>query len=179
MNDSTVSIRIGILFCVAIVHAGCSSSSSVSASGKPDASYSYAELNEELRNRVVTIESKDGANNSAKLLNISADSVSWVNRKTTEGSGMRTREVNDIVLNSPSMGALEGVGFGLVIGGGAGAIAGQLIIGDETEWGTGAGLAVGAVLGGTAGLLIGTVWGLIEGHDYHYEFQTTGGPDPR
>ena len=78
-----------------------------------------------------------------------------------------------IVTNNRLLGSLEGLGFGLAVGGGIGALVGQAAIGDHTEWGTGAGAGFGAVLGGGAGIIIGLPTGLIIGHTYHYEFPMT------
>ena len=75
---------ITVLFGLAIFLCGCSSSYLVSSTGKPDAKYSYREMNEELKGQDVKIEMKDGSDISAKDVKISNDSVSWVDQETDE-----------------------------------------------------------------------------------------------
>ena len=162
-----------ILFGLAIFLCGCSSSYLVSSTGKPDAEYSYQEMNEELKGQDVKIELKDGREISAKEVKISDDSVSWVDQRTDEESKAGIREINKIVMKSHWTGALEGLGFGLAGGGGLGALVGQLAVGNDGEWGTGAGAAVGLILGGGAGTIVGLITGLIVGHSYNYVFPTT------
>jgi hypothetical protein len=158
---------------LAIASGGCSSSYTVSSTGKPNAEYSYREMNEELKGRDVKIKLKDGRDISATEAKISDDSVSWVDRRTDEASKVSVREINGIVTKSHSIGALEGIGFGLVGGGGLGAIVGQVAVGNDGAWGTGAGAAIGFILGGGAGVIFGFPTGLRIGHSYNYEFRTT------
>jgi major membrane immunogen (membrane-anchored lipoprotein) len=55
---------ITLVFGLAILLTGCSSSYTVSSTGRPNAEYSYAEMNEELTGRDVIIELKDGRETS-------------------------------------------------------------------------------------------------------------------
>jgi uncharacterized protein YceK len=162
-----------VLFGLAILLSGCSSSYLVSSTGKPNAEYSYQEMNEKLIGWDVEIELKDGSDISAKDVKISDDSVSWVDKETNAESKASTLEINKIVIESSPIGALEGAGFGLVGGGGLGALVGQIIVGNDSEWGTGAGAAVGLILGGGTGLIVGSITGAIIGHSYNYEFPTS------
>lgn len=162
-----------IILGFAIFLCGCSSSYLVSPTGKPDADYSYQEMNEELEGQDVKIEMKDGMNIFAKDVKISDDSVSWVGQWTDVESMINIQEINKIVMESHGIGALEGAGFGLVGGGGLGALVGQLLVGNHGAWGSGAGAAVGLILGGGIGTIVGPITGAIIGHSYNYEFQTT------
>jgi len=164
---------ITILFSLAIFLCGCSSSYLVSSTGKPDADYSYQEMNEELKGEDVKIELKDGMNIFAKDVKISDDSMSWVNQETDEESRASLLDINKIIMKSHGTGALEGTGFGLVGGGGLGALVGQIIVGNHGAWGTGAGVFFGSIIGGGIGIIVGPITGLIIGHSYNYEFQTT------
>ena len=162
-----------ILVALTICLFGCSSSYKVSSAGRPNAKYSYREMNEELEGQRVKIELKDGEVISAKDVKISEDSVSWVDNHTNRKSKASIQKLDRIVMNNHLLGSLEGLGFGLLGGGGLGAVVGQLAVGNETEWGTGAGAAIGFILGGGAGIIIGFPTGLIIGHTYHYEFPMT------
>lgn len=161
-----------ILFGFTIFFCGCSSTYLVSSTGKPDVEYSYQEMNEELKGQDVKIELKDGMDISAKDVKISDDSASWVDQQTDEESKSSIREIKKIVMKSHGTGALEGTGFGLVGGGGIGALIGQITVGNDSDWGTGAGAVVGLILGGGTGLVVGPITGLIIGHSYNYEFLT-------
>jgi len=163
---------ITILFGLAIFLCGCSSSYLVSSTGKPDAKYSYHEMNEELKGQDVEIELKDGRDISAKDVKISDDTVSWVDQQTDQAFKASILEINKIVMKSSSIGALEGAGFGLVGGGGLGALVGQIIVGNHGAWGTGAGVFFGSIIGGGIGIIVGPITGLIIGHSYNYEFPT-------
>ena len=165
---------ITILFGLAIFLCGCSSSYLVSSTGKPDAEYSYQEMNEKLKGWDVKIELKDGSDISAKDVKISDDSVSWVDQETNEESKASILEINKIVMESSSIGALEGAGFGLVVGGGLGFLFGltQDDLGTVSSGQTPA-EDVYLVLGGGTGLIVGSITGAIIGHSYNYEFPTT------
>ena len=161
-----------ILFGLAIFLCGCSSSYSVRSTAVRGA-YTYGEMNEELKGRHVKIELKDGKDISAKEVKISDDSVSWVDQQTDEESKASIRQLDKIVMKNHLqknhfLGSLEGLGFGLVAGGGLGALLGGLAGGE-----IGAGIPmwfVGLVYGVPAGGGIGLITGLIIGHSYNYEF---------
>jgi hypothetical protein len=158
---------ITILFGLAIFLCGCSSSYLVSSTGKPDAKYSYQEMNEKLKGWDVKIELKDGRDISAKDVKISDNTVSWVDRETNEESKASIPEINKIVMESSPIGALEGAGFGLVVGGGVGLVWGINQENREVPMGV-----VGPIIGGGIGLIVGSITGAIIGHSYNYEFPT-------
>jgi hypothetical protein len=60
LRFTTMLLGLAIPFC------GCSSSYSVSSAGKPDAEYSYREMNEVVNGRGVTIEVTDNGEISAE-----------------------------------------------------------------------------------------------------------------
>jgi hypothetical protein len=162
-----------ILFGLAILFSSCSSSYTVSSAGKPNAEYSYREINEELKGRDIKIRLKDGGVISGKDVKVSEDSVSWVDELTDRESKTNIRQLDGIVTKNHLLGSLEAVGFGLVGGGGLGALVGQVAVGNNGKWGTGAGDAMGFILGGGAGIILGFLTGLIIGHSYNYEFLST------
>ena len=164
---------ITILFGLVIFLGGCSSTYTVSSEGKPNAEYTYRRMNEKLEGQHVRIELKGGTVVSAEDVTISEDSVSWVDNHTNRKSKASIQKLVRIVMNNHLLGSLEGLGFGLVGGGGIGALVGQVAIGDKTEWGRGTGAAIGLILGGGAGIIFGFTTGLIIGHTYHYEFPMT------
>lgn len=106
-----------ILFGLTIILCGCSSSHSV-RSTTLRGSYTYAEMNGELKGQHVKIELKDGGNIFAKEVKLSNDSLSWVDQWTEEKSRTSIRQVNKIVNKNHILGFLEGLGFGLIGGGG-------------------------------------------------------------
>lgn len=162
-----------ILLGLAIFFSSCSSSYTVSSAGKPNAEYSYREINEELKGRDAKIKLKDGGVISGRDVRVSEDSLSWVDKLTGRESKTNIRQLNNIVTKNHLLGFLEGVGFGLVGAGGLGALVGQVVVGNNGEWGTGAGAAMGFILGGGAGIILGFPTGLITGHSYNYKFLST------
>ena len=157
-----------ILFGLAIFLCGCSSSYLVSSTGMPDAQYSYREMNEELKGRDVKIEIKNLRYISAKEVKISDDSVSWVDQRTNQKFKASIRQLDKIVVKNHFLGALEGLGLGLVGGAGAGAAALS-----STNFSGPPGWYVGLILGGPVGGGTGLIIGAIKGHSYNYEFPTT------
>ena len=167
------TILIGFAICLT----GCSSSYTISSAGRPHSEYGFQEMNEELHGRHVTIDLKDRMDISAKEVNISDDSVSWVDASTADKTKIATWQLRRISFKNHFVGGMEGLGFGLVGVGGVGALVGQMAVGNDGEWGSGAGAAVGLVLGGGAGSIGGLITGLIVGHSYNYEFPTTAQSD--
>ena len=159
---------IAILFGLAIFLRSCSSSYLVNSTGKPGAEYSYQEMNEKLKGLDVKIELKDERDISAKDFKMTSDSVSWVDQETNLESKASILEINKIVMESPSIGALEGAGFGLVVGGGVGLVWGISQENSEIPMGV-----VGPIIGGSIGLIVGAITGAIIGHSYEYELLPT------
>ncbi len=161
-----------ILFGLAICLCSCSSSYTVRSTSERGA-YTYGEINEELKGRHAKIELRDGKEIFAKEVRISDDSVSWLDARTDKQSGANIGQLNKIVIKNYLLGGLEGLGFGVVGGGGVGALVGQVTVGNDGDWGTGAGAVVGLILGGGTGTIVGLITGLIIGHSYNYEFPST------
>ena len=162
-----------MLFGLAFFLIGCSSSYTVSSTGKPNAEYGYQEMNEELNGRQVKIDLKDRMDISAREVNISDDSVSWVDVSTADKTKVAMGQLRRISFKNHFVGGMEGLGFGLVGAGGLGALVGQIAVGNDGEWGSGAGAFFGLILGGGAGTIVGLTSGLIVGHSYKYEFPKT------
>ena len=160
-----------ILFSLAIFLCGCSTSYLVSSNGRPDAEYSYRDMNEKLHGRDVKIELKDGREISAKEVRISEDFVTWIDRRTDEKSKASIRQLDKLVMKNHFLASLEGLGFGLI--GGVGVFAVLLGIngrgGHESEVGI---LPAFMILGGAGGG-IGLITGTIIGHRFYYEFPAT------
>ena len=159
------AILVGLAICLY----GCSSSYTVSSIGKPNAQYSYQEVNEELRGRDVKIELKDGGEIYAKEVIVSNDSVTWLDASTTEKTRVATQRIKRVVFKNHLVGGLEGLGIGL--GGGSGL--GVIVIGATSthqgeigeHW-----VEIGLVLGGGTGTVVGLITGSIIGHSYNYDF---------
>jgi|ERR1041384_894552 hypothetical protein len=156
----------GILFVIVISLCACSSTNSV-------LSTDYGRINEGLKGREVEIE-VDGRSAPARDVTISRDSVSWIDPRSEKRFRAGTRQLNKIVDKNHALGALEGLGFGVAIGGGVGTIVGaSLNIQGTAESGSqtsGFGALVGLVLGGGAGAIAGSVTGLYAGHSFIYAF---------
>ena len=157
-----------MLFGLAIFLCGCSSTYSVSSTGKPDAEYSYRAMNKELKGQDVKIELKDGGEISATEVIVSNDSVAWLDASTTEKSRVATQRIKRIVFKNHFVGGLEGFGFGAV-----GAGTGLTLAFPVRPNSAGIPSYAPAVAGGVLGGGIGFITGLIIGHSYNYEFPAT------
>ncbi len=164
---------VAILFGLAMFSCGCSSSYSVSSTGMPDSEYSYRELNEELKGQRVKIELSDREEILATEVHISDDSVSWVSAGTGKESKSGIGQIKTIVNKNHLVGFLEGLGFGVVGGGGLGALIGNSLDDGGGDFGSGFGAAVGLILGGGTGILVGSITGGVIGHSNNYEFPMT------
>ena len=161
-----------MLFLLTISLYGCSSSYSVRSTD-------YGEVNKELKERNATIELVGGQEIPAKDVNISHDSVSWIDPRTNDESRASTDRISKITIKNHLIGAFEGLGIGLVGGGGLGALVGQIFAtpGGTSTFGSGYGAAFGFIIGGGAGVIFGTMAGAGIGHSYNYEFQESGRDD--
>ena len=147
------------------------SSSYILNSNSPTYDTSVQEFNEIAEGKEAEIILSDSTVITATDLYLSADSLYWFNPETKLKTGVAKSEISKVMFIDMWLGGLEGAGFGLVGGGGLGALVGQIIVGNDGEWGTGAGAAVGLILGGGTGLIVGSITGLIIGHTNEYEFQ--------
>jgi len=161
----------GIFLTLSIFLSGCSSSYSVSSTGKPGAEYSHQEMNEELRGRHVTIELNNRKEVAAEDVMISNDTISWVDVRMAERSLSATRYVKRVVFKNHWIGLLEGLGIGLVGGGGLGALVGRDLSTPEGNFKT-YGAVIGFIVGGGAGLLGGAIAGAAIGHSRSFEFSS-------
>ena len=161
-----------MLLIVAVFLNGCRSSTVSVRPSVGEGEYTYAQMNEDLRGQYAVIELEDGKEVSAKNVKIVGDSVSWLNVRTDEASIASIRQLHKIVIKNHPLGALEGLGFGLMIGGGVGALAGlaSAAASKSGEFGSGGSIAIGLIIGGGIGALVGVVPGVIAGHSYNYEF---------
>lgn len=156
------------LFGLVIFFWGCSSSSSV-RSTSVEGALSYGEMNNQLRERSANIEMIDGRDIFADNVTLSGDSVSWLDASTSETSKVSTRQIRRIVIKNHFIGALEGMGIGLLVGGSVGFILGSS--GPEGgAWGRSGQIAMGLIVVGGTGVIVGLIPGLIIGHSYEYEF---------
>jgi hypothetical protein len=155
-----------LFFSIAMFVCGCSSSRAV----RPT---EYGILNEDLSGQLVELEIQ-GARIPAKNVTLSRDSISWVDPRTDRATRASIHGLNKIVKKNHPLGALEGLGLGVAIGGGVGALVGSALnIRSTAESGSqtaGFGALVGLVLGGGAGAIIGSVSGFAGGHSTNYEF---------
>jgi hypothetical protein len=157
---------LGILFVIAISFCACSSTNSVRSTD-------YGMVNEKLKGQRVELDVA-GRHIPAVDVTLSQDSVSWRDARTGEKSRAGIRELNRVVNKNHPLGCLEGLGIGVAIGGGAGAlVGGALNIRSTAESGSqssGFGVVVGLVLGGGAGVIVGSITGFAAGHSSIYEF---------
>lgn len=137
----------------------------------PQGSGQVQELNERAAKHDATVILAGGETLQAASLRIDGDSTSWLDPDTREARTTETSAIEKVEFRSSGRGALNGLGIGILTGGGALALLG-LAEGDDTcppgrwcffQWTAEekAGLygVTGGVLGGLAGLLIGAAVG--------------------
>jgi len=164
MKLFTILIFLAIFFC------GCSSTYTVRSTEAEDA-FSYEQMNEELKERNVTIQLRDWTDIYAKKVLIANDSISWLNRSTDEKYKVRIGRLDKIVIKNHGLGILEGLGLGLLGGGGLGLLLAGITSSDSKNseakaWG----FLIFSVLGASLGTVVGLLSGAISGHSYIYEF---------
>jgi len=153
---------------ITLVLVGCSSSLLVTPTGQ-SGDLSFNKLNEQIKNDKVTISFEDSGRAIAEEFRLENDSASW--KEVVSGSMFKTSVSRLHFLSThPNrfVGAMNGLGKGLVIGGVIGAMIGggsDSFRGDE-----GMGAFLGALTGGGAGALIGIVLGAVvpQSHEYHF-----------
>ena len=158
-----------IPFGLAICLCGCSSSYSVSSTGKPTSEYSYQEMNEELKGRHVKIQLRAGGEILAEEITISNDSVSWLDASGAEKPKVGTQQLKRITLTDHFAGGAEWFLLGAIGGAGVGwlSTAGESQ-GYRKEMGGAAMFGYGMIGAG-----MGLITGAIIGHSNNYEFPTT------
>jgi hypothetical protein len=153
---------------IAITFVGCTSSYIVSSFGEKN-SLTYNEFNSRVLEKTFTAELSDGRQIEGKNVQVSGDSVQWVDEHSGSTFGLETDKIKSVVLKNHWLGGLEGFGFGLAGGGTLGYIKGsnasQSFLGMYTPLYVATAYGVlGGVLGGIVGLFIG--------HTSNYEFIT-------
>ncbi|MBI2429927.1 MAG: hypothetical protein HYV29_14255 [Ignavibacteriales bacterium] len=154
-------------FITAMLFVGCTSSYIVSPLGREN-SISYEEFNGKARGETNRIQMVNGQQTEGRNVQVSSDSVLWLDERTGKTFGARIDEVKMVIRRDNWFGALEGFGFGLFTGGASGAILSigehSSFLGDTYLW---AYYAIGlGVPGGVLGAIIG---GAI-GDTYNYQF---------
>ncbi|MFN0158916.1 MAG: hypothetical protein ACKVRP_12700 [Bacteroidota bacterium] len=157
--------RIGAYFCLLattiFVLNGCGTSYMVTPlPGKGD--YSYDQLNYEFIEKHAVIDLKDGREISAKQIVVKADSLYWADRASSEHYAVAVNEVRRISRTNHLIGALKGLGFGVL--GAAFVLATNTSVGvDDSGFGF---VVVGTLVSPPLGLIVGA----IVGHPYEYSF---------
>ena len=101
----------------------------------------------------------------ARSLHVAPDVTTWVDKKTGEVREAPTSEVEAIAFRRDGLGALEGIGIGVVTGAVLGAIVGATDEGSAFDFTP----AAAAVLYGTGGVEFGALFGAIRSDRFVYE----------
>lgn len=102
-----------------------------------------------------------------KNLEVTHDSIRWVDVVSAQVFTISTVQIDVVVCEAPWLGALEGFGVGVVVGGTAGFLSSEEK--DKKFAGELAPLYL-ASAGGLAGGIVGGIIGLVLTHDYEYKF---------
>jgi len=153
---------------MAMTFMGCTSSYIVSSLGKEN-SITYNEFNNKVIGKTFTAKLSNGRQIEGRNVQVSGDSVQWVDEHSGSTFGLETDKIKSVVLKNHWLGGLEGFGFGLAGGGTLGYIKGskasQSFLGMYTP------LYFATAYGVLSGV-IGGIVGLVIGHTSNYEFIT-------
>ncbi len=157
-----LNILISIL---AFILYGCSTTYTVL---EPSSSnlFSEGQLTRKISGEKVRVEFTNGKTAEAWDFRVEYDSCRWVELNSSSIQMARTMDIRKVVSNGHMLGALEGMGIGLL----AGTLvpAAFLLLnppGGDVPLG-GLAVLVGWAIGGS----LGTFWGAVSGHSYEYEF---------
>jgi hypothetical protein len=160
-----------------LVLAGCTSTRVVDSS----APMPYAEVNEQAQRRTAQMQLADGRTMRATYLRVDRDSASYVDGMGDVRS-IATSRIVSVRFTRHGRGALQGIGIGLLSGGGGGALVGLMssTTCGKDDWfcGPGFNAAVFGVFFGAIGGAIGLVTGTARGHRTVYRFNGSRGPSP-
>jgi len=158
-----------------LVLAGCTSTRVVDSS----APMPYAEINEQAHHQAAQVQLADGHTMRATRLRLDADSASYVDKVGAVRS-IATSRIVSVRFTRHGRGALQGIGIGLLSGGGGGALVGLMssTTCGKDDWfcGPGFNAAVFGVFFGAIGGAIGLVTGTARGHRTVYRFNGSRGP---
>jgi hypothetical protein len=115
----------------------------------------------------VIVQKKDGATIKAELLTVKNNEIILMDSFNMTGITLRADEIYSITITKKSS-VFKGIGLGLVIGGGSGALLGFASGDDDSGWfrlSAGEKAAVGGLCFGAVGLLTGGIVGAIKGID--------------
>ncbi len=151
-----------------LVAAGCSSSYDVSNEPAPDM-YSFAQVNENAKDRSMTIWTTQGEEIRATDLFVRADSTTFRQSTTQKRIVIATSSVERIAIKNAGAGAIDGLIAGAIVGVPAGWVIGSGVA--ELDDRNGVDVPSAAIVfGGTA--LIGAVVGGLIRHTDEYSFQS-------
>lgn len=163
------------LLFAAIAFTGCTSTRVVDT----QAPSPYAEVNEAVQGRVVQVQLADGRALQATDLDVAPDVASYVDADGQMHT-VATDRIEQIRLIQHGRGALEGIGIGLLTGGGGGALVGLMSASTcgKDDWfcGPGFNAAVFGTLFGAIGGAIGLISGTVRGHRTVYRLRVDEQP---
>lgn len=141
------------------VAAGCSSSYTVGNEPGPD-TYSFAQVNENVKDHSVAIRTLQGEEMRATGLFVGSDSTSFLLSSTNKRMTVATASVETITIKKAGAGAINGLIPGAIIGAPAGLLLGSLAVAfkdnRDVDGPVAAGVFAGvAALGAGVGALIG------------------------
>jgi hypothetical protein len=143
----------------------CSTSFVVSSSSEDTSS---DEFNNFVLRQEAEIILKDTGVKNATDVYLAADSLSWIDSENILKSSVVKSDVRKVIISSKLIGGLEWWGIGMLAGGIAGYLT-FLAIGNGDVWAFVFIVPTSVVVGALAGIITG----IIIGHRYEFEFQTT------
>jgi uncharacterized protein YcfL len=160
MEFAMRTLMMTIMILLALLATGCTATHRISLDDSQTVFDDFGEMNTRLPGKTVMITTAGGNSVKARLVQIGRDSTVWVTKSTEDTVVVATNALHRIVLTDRRKGAFDGLVWGLVGGGTAGALIGYFGSKDPGKdcvfyCPTRADQAIlgGVLLGGTAGIL--------------------------
>jgi hypothetical protein len=128
----------------------------------PSAEHVRAVVNERAERSTATLTLATGERFRAQSLHVAPDLVTWMDAASGEDHAIPSSDVISVQFRGRARGAFEGLGIGMLVGGGAGALLGAATYEGDTGEG-GAGWCILVCSPSDAALLLGTFMALVGG----------------
>ncbi len=152
---------------------GCSSTYLVTPYESPKTDFIYSEINDELSGETVCIIVSDSTEYYGYNFRIENDTAKWIDQKSNIKNTVHIKDVKTVVAKNHFLGALKGLGYGMV----GGLLLGIVFI-NPFEAGGGhdggiaaAGAALATLASASLGGIGGTLVGAIHAQRYYYKFK--------
>ena len=168
-------MKSALLFCV-FLNLACSTTHLITPSPQDD-EMSFDEFNAGLDQKEATIVFTNDTSVAALGVSITPDSLFWSDATTSTRKSGSIKSIKSVVVVEQGEGAVEGMYLGLLSGVVVGLVTAAVAVGEPHDL-EGLAYIILPAVGGGAGLVAGLIVGIVNGHPYTYQFQSSETPKP-